>query len=133
NMVPPNEWTTMGKIVRTFSPVFKPRTSINPPATAPAQAPTKERGEYLARYVANCVGCHTPRNQMTFAATGPEFSGGMEMEPVSGPGVDPNVWFRTPNLTPAPRSALLDFPGREFFVARFQRGGREYPGSVMAW
>ena len=127
NAVPANEWTTLGKAVRTFSPVFKPRASINPPATAPEQAPTKERGEYLARYVANCVGCHTPRDQMTFAATGPEFAGGMEFRD------DPNVWFRTPNLTPAPGSGLTDFPGREFFVARFQRGGREHATSPMAW
>ena len=49
------------------------------------------------------------------------------------PGVDQAVWFRTPNLTSAKGSALNDFPGREFFVARFQRGGREYPGSAMAW
>jgi mono/diheme cytochrome c family protein len=133
NAVPQNEWTTMGKVVRTFSPVFKPRAEINPPETAPAQAVTRERGEYLARYVTNCVGCHTPRNEMTFAATGPDFSGGMEFEPMPVPGADPAVWFKSPNLTPAGRSALKDFPGREFFVARFERGGREHPASVMPW
>lgn len=133
NPVPENEWTVMGKAVRSFSPVFKPRTTINPPAAAPAQAVTKARGEYLARYVTNCAECHTPRDQMTFAATGPEFSGGMEMEPMPFPGADLSTWFRTPNLTPKKGSGLLKFPDRETFIARFQRGGRQHAGSVMPW
>jgi len=133
NAVPPNQWTMMGKVVKSLSSVFRPRTSINPPATAPAQTVTKERGEYLARYVSNCVGCHTPRDQTTFAATGPEFSGGMEMEPFPATGADLKVWFKTPNLTPMKGSGLLKFPDRETFIARFQRGGRHHTGSVMPW
>src|SRR5262249_27970743 len=74
NPVPANEWTLLGKIVRSVSPVFKPRPSIHPPAVAPAPGPTRERGEYIARYLSNCVGCHTPRDQMSFAAVGPDFS-----------------------------------------------------------
>jgi len=128
-----NEWTLIGKVVKSFSSVFKPRTTIDPPAAAPAQAVTRERGEYLARYVSNCVGCHTPRDQTTFAATGPEFSGGMEMEPIPLTGADPKLWFKTPNLTPMHGSGLLKFPDRETFVARFQRGGRQHLGSVMPW
>lgn len=133
NPVPANEWTTMGKVVKSISPVFKPRSHIDPPATAPASKPTKERGEYLARYVSNCVGCHTPRNQTTFAATGPDFSGGFELEPIAAPGADPNVWYRTPNITPKEGSALMKFPDRATWVARFQRGGRQFAGSVMPW
>src|SRR5215471_16597494 len=128
-----NEWTLIGKVVKSFSSVFKPRTTIDPPAAAPAQAVTRERGEYLARYVSNCGGCHTPRDQTTFAATGPEFSGGMEMEPIPLTGADPKLWFKTPNLTPMHGSGLLKFPDRETFVARFQRGGRQHLGSVMPW
>jgi mono/diheme cytochrome c family protein len=133
NPIPDNEWTLMGKAVRTFSSTFKPRTAIHPPAVAPAQAPTKERGEYIARYVSNCVGCHTPRDPNTFSATGPEFSGGWEMEPLPLPGADPATWYRTPNLTPAKGSGLMKFPDRETFIARFQRGGRQQAGSVMPW
>lgn len=133
NAVPPNQWTMMGKVVRSVSPVFKPRTAIDPPAVAPAQQATKARGEYLSRYVSNCVGCHTPRDQNTFAATGPEFSGGFELEPIEGPGIDRNVWYRTPNLTPKDGSALMKFPDRETFIARFQKGGRQFAGSVMPW
>jgi hypothetical protein len=36
-------------------------------------------------------------------------------------------------LTPAPGSSLLKFSDRETFIARFQRGGRQYPGSAMPW
>jgi mono/diheme cytochrome c family protein len=133
NPVPDDEWTTLGKVVKSVSPVFKPRGSINPPAVAPAQQPTRGRGEYLARYVSNCVGCHTPRDPNTFAATGPEFSGGFELEPMEAPGVNPKVWYRSPNLTPTEGSALMKFPDRETFIARFQRGGRQYAGSVMPW
>lgn len=133
NAVPANEWTLMGKAVRSFVGIMKPRSSIHPPPVAPPQAITKERGEYLARYVANCSGCHTPRDPKTFAATGPEFSGGFEMDPLPAPGADPNFWFRTPNITPKAGSALMNFPDRDTFIARFQKGGRMYEGSPMPW
>ncbi len=133
NPVPENRWSVMGKVIKSFSPTFKPRSTIDPPAIAPAEAATTERGEYLARYVTNCVGCHTPRDQMTFAATGPEYSGGMEMEPIPLPGVDMATWFLTPNITPMKGSGLMKFPDRETFIARFQRGGRQHAGSVMPW
>jgi hypothetical protein len=48
-----NEWTMMGKVIRSYSAVMKPRSEINPPRTAPPQAATKQRGEYIARYVSN--------------------------------------------------------------------------------
>jgi len=133
NAVPENEWTTMGKVVKSFVDITKPRRSVNPRPTAPPQAVTKERGEYLARYVADCVGCHTLRDPNTFVATGADFSGGFEMEPALLPGADPTIWFRTPNITPKPGSALMKFPDRETFVARFQNGGRHYAGSPMPW
>jgi len=133
NAVPANEWTVMGKVIKSFVSVAKPRTSINPPQTAPPQEMTKERGEYLARYVGNCVGCHTPRDPNTFVATGPDFSGGFEMEPLPLPGADPTLWFRTPNVTPKTDSALMKFPDRETFIARFQKGGRQHDGSPMPW
>jgi mono/diheme cytochrome c family protein len=133
NPVPENEWTPLGKVVRTFSPVFKPRTEIQAPKEAPPEAPTKERGEYLARYVANCVGCHTPRDPKSFDVTGPDFAGGFEMEPMPRPGADPALYFRTPNLTPTDGSALKKFPDRDSFVARFRLGGRQHAGSPMPW
>jgi mono/diheme cytochrome c family protein len=132
-IVPDNEFTLVGKIVKSLSPVFKPRTVVHPPAQAPAEAPTRKRGEYIARSVANCGGCHTKHDPLTFANVGPEFAGGTEMAPELRPGADPNIWFRTPNLTPSRDSALSKFPDRETFIARFQRGGFHYEGSPMPW
>src|SRR5262249_34740661 len=120
HVVPKNEFTLIGKVIKSFAPAFKPRDSINPPAVAPAKAPTKERGEYLARYVGNCIGCHTNLDDMTFAPVGPEFAGGEVMSPANLPGADKETWFVTPNLTPSKGSALLKFPDRATFVARFK-------------
>ena len=86
--VPANEFTLIGKIVKSFAPAFKPRDQINPPAVAPPAEPTRERGEYLARYVGNCVGCHTNSDDMTFSPVGPELAGGEVMEPMDLPGSD---------------------------------------------
>jgi mono/diheme cytochrome c family protein len=130
--VPENEWSIAGKVVKSFAPVFQPRTDVHP-APEPPQGPTAARGAYLARSVANCAACHTERNPVSFAAVRPEFSGGSEMEPAERAGVDRQVWFRTPNLTPAVGSALSKFPDRDTFIARFQRGGRQHPGSPMPW
>ena len=131
--VPENQWTLIGKVIKSFAGTFKPRSEIHPPAAAPAEAPTAERGEYLARYVANCTGCHSPRDEMTFALNGPEFSGGNPMEPAQLTGADPAVWFTPPNITRQPVSGLSKFPDRATFVARFLRGGRHHPGSPMPW
>ena len=133
NAVPADEWTLIGKVIKSFMGSMKPRRSISPAPTAPTQAATKERGEYLARSVNNCVGCHTPRNPNTFAATGPRFSGGFRMEAMAFPDADRSIGFRTPNITPKAGSALMKFPDRETFIARFQRGGRHYAGSPMPW
>ena len=135
NQVPENEWTLMGKIIRSISSSFKPRDveAVRPPKAAPEVKPTKERGEYLARYVGNCVGCHTPLDDTTFEPSGPDFSGGEEFEPMPLPGVDMQTWFRTPNITPQNGSALMKFPDRATFVARFKVGGRQQPGTPMPW
>src|SRR5262245_41613557 len=113
-----NEWTMIGKAIRTFVPTFKPREGVKAPKLSPPQQPTIERGTYIARGVGNCVNCHSPLDQLTFAPNGPEFSGGVAMEPAIRDGVDKSLWFQPPNLTPLKGSALLRFPDRETFVAR---------------
>ena len=134
--VPEANWTFMGKAVRTFSPTFKPIENPEAPAVAPPMAPTVERGEYLARYVTNCVGCHTKRDMMTYEAIGPEFAGGMEFEPWvelhKYMNTDTALWLRTPNITPAPNSALSKFKTVEEFIFRF-RQGRTIAVSPMDW
>jgi cytochrome c553 len=136
NEVPANEWTFLGKAVKSMSSSFKPVENPGAPKTAPAMAPTIERGEYLARYVSNCVGCHTERDIMTYEAIGPEFAGGMEFEPWPALHkylkVDTTLWVRTPNITPEPNSALSKFKTREDFIKRF-RQGRIIPYSPMDW
>ncbi len=136
NAVPENEWTFMGKMVRAMAPTFKPIENPTAPATAPPMAPTKERGEYLARFVCNCVGCHTPRDLMTYQPTGAEFSGGMEFEPWKElheyMKVDTRMWLRTPNITPDPGGVLAKFKTPQEFIDRFRKG-RQIMISPMDW
>ena len=136
NDVGPAEWTFMGKAIRTMAPLFEPIYEPTPPSKAPPMEASLERGEYLARYVANCVGCHTPRNPETFDPIGPEFSGGMDMEPLPELhielGVDPDLWTRSVNLTPHPNSALSRFKTAEEWIDRF-RQKRVIMHSPMDW
>ncbi|MCF1753214.1 c-type cytochrome [Mariniradius sediminis] len=136
NEVGANEWTFMGKAVRVFASSFHPIENPKPYPKAPPMEATIERGEYLARYVANCVGCHTNRDLMTFEAIGPEYAGGMEFEPwpefALAVGGDPEAWMRTPNITPHPNSALSKFKTVDEWKERF-RQGRLINISQMHW
>jgi len=135
NAVSNGQYTLIGKVIKSFAPTFLPRTDadIHPPKTSPPSQATKHRGEYIVRSLGNCSVCHSPLDQLTFAVNGPEFSGGLPVEPRALPNVDHTVWFAPPNLTPLAGSALMRFPDRETFVARFQKGGRKYPASPMPW
>ena len=135
NVVSNAEWTLVGKVIKSLAPTFKPRTDaeIHPPKVSPPQQITRERGEYIVRSLGNCSGCQSPLDQLTFVVNGPEFSGGMPIEPRGIPNVDHTLWFQPPNLTPRAGSALNRFPDRETFVARFQKGGRKYPAWPMPW
>lgn len=136
NDVRQNEWTFMGKAVRMIASSFKPIENPKPYPKAPPMEATIERGEYLSRYVANCVGCHTNRDPMTFEAIGPEYAGGMEFEPFPElhimVGEDPELWLRTPNITPSPNSALSKFKNVEEWKERFRKG-RQIKISPMHW
>lgn len=136
NEVPTNNWTFMGKAVRMIASSFQPIENPKPYPKAPPMEATIERGEYLSRYVANCVGCHTNRDPMTFEAIGPEYGGGMEFEPYPELhlmlGEDPELWLRTPNITPSPNSALSKFKNVEEWKERFRKG-RQIKISPMHW
>ncbi len=133
HVVPDDEWTLLGKVMRTFVAAAKPNLDVNPPRTSPPSQPTVTRGEYLARSVANCGGCHTAFNEMTGVPAAPAFSGGNLMEPTPQTTIDRSIRFRPPNITPHDGSALMKFPDRATFVARFKAGGRHYEGSPMPW
>lgn len=123
--IPEVELSLVGKVLMTF--MIKPLQG-DPPATAPAEAATIERGEYLAANVANCVGCHTQRSMADGSYTGPRLAGGMVMT-VDG---DPTRGFITPNLTPEPTTGRIANWTEEQFLARF-RAGRQYEESHMPW
>jgi len=136
NKVSAPSYSFLGKAIRALTPVMDPVYQPQPQSKAPPMEATIERGEYISRYVANCVGCHTPRDPATFEAIGPEYSGGMEMEPLpelhKKLGVSTELWTRSPNITPAPGSALSKFATIEAWKTRF-RQGRQVPISPMHW
>lgn len=132
--VPENEWTVVGKVIKSFVAAARPRLDVAPPKTAPASAPSVERGRYLALSVANCAGCHSPIDELTGQLQGQRFTGSASaIEPVPFEGVDLDRWFMPPNITPRRGSALRRFPDRATFVARFKFGGRKHEGSPMPW
>lgn len=130
--VPASKYTLMGKAVRTFAPAFKPVTGHEWPKTAPPMEATKERGEYLARYVANCHACHTNHDPATMQFIGPDFAGGATFEPVPAMGDDPDTAVRSPNLTPHPTGILDNYGSVEAWKQRF-RAGRAVKQSPMHW
>lgn len=126
NPVPPSSYNMLGKGVMAM--LVKPTMpNGTPPVQSPAEAATVERGAYVASAVANCAGCHSPRNMADGSYTGPRFSGGV-ME-VDG---DPDQIFGVPNLTPHPRTGHIVNWSEDMFVARF-RAGPQYEGSHMPW
>ena len=132
--MPLDDWTLIGKVIRSVSSTFKPRQNVNPPrAPHRKSSPRVRRGEYLARYVSDCVNCHTQLDSTTFEPIGPEFAGGWEMEPAPLPGVDMAVWFRTPNITPIKGGGLTKFPDRATWIARFKAGRPPASWSPMPW
>jgi mono/diheme cytochrome c family protein len=131
NEVPAPEWTLMGKAVSALlrPAAIQPVLGHSPPADAPPQQPTAERGRYLAHDVANCMACHSPLDPATGALTGPEFSGSAAGEASM---VDPSVTLRAPNLTPHPTGVLTRFADEDAWIGRF-RVGRVVRESIMPW
>lgn len=126
NVVPDHDLNLVGKAVMAF--VIKPiGPSATPPAESPRAGPTLERGAYLVDALANCAGCHTQRNMVTGAFTGPRLAGGVPMETSA-----------TPSIAVTPPNITADSTGRaalwteDEFLARF-RAGERIPGSPMPW
>lgn len=125
NEVPPAEVSLLGKVLMTF--LIKP-VDGDPPATTPIEEPTVERGEYVARNVANCNGCHSERSMTDGSYIGPMFAGGMLMT-LDG---DDSRGFVTPNLTPDPATGRITSWTEDQFVGRF-RAGPQFSESHMPW
>ncbi|HEY6899655.1 MAG TPA: cytochrome c [Puia sp.] len=117
NPIPSNELNTMGYIVNAF--LVKP---VGPDGTPPASVKpdtTAAYGKYLALSVAECNGCHTPRD-MSGAYIGEPFAGGGEIE-----------GYIAPNLTPDSSGRIARWTQQDF-INRFRKG-KLIPGSPMPW
>lgn len=127
NRVPDRDLTLLGKAVMAF--VIKPiGPSANPPVESPPPGPTVERGAYLVTAVSSCAGCHTQRNMVTGAYTGPRLAGGFEMEA----GDKAHTKLVPPDITSNPGTGRVAMWTEDEFVARF-RAGERIPGSPMPW
>lgn len=126
--VPRTQLTFLGKALMSAGMITPSGTKGTPPKSVPIDS-TAAYGEYLAKYVANCVGCHTNRNMMTGEFTGVPFAGGLVFEP------DPfseGRSFVTPNLTPDPNTGIMASWSEATFITRFH-GGRIHKGTPMPW
>lgn len=99
-----------------------------PKYVAAAEQPSVERGEYLARGPAFCVGCHTPL-EFPAMTLGTPFSGSADPEPDKD---DPTMVYRSPNLTPDPETGHITKWDEETFVKRLAKG-RNLKTSKMPW
>jgi mono/diheme cytochrome c family protein len=126
NYIEPTEYTFLGKAVLAFGLIKPIGPDQEPPKKVDVEV-SEVYGKYLANSVANCVGCHSPRDLMTGDFTGPILSGGLEFEEV------PGARFITPNLTPDPETGFITAWTEEAFVERFKSGGRIYEHSPMPW
>ena len=125
HFVKPTEYSFMGKAVLALG-LIKPEGPAGTPPKSIKIEPSEVYGKYLANSVANCVGCHSPRDLMSGEFIGPKFSGGLEFEEV------PGALFVTPNLTPDPETGIIANWSEEAFVERF-KAGRVYEHSPMPW
>jgi len=125
--VPNHEFNALGKVIRA-TVLSKP---VGPASTPLAHSPrgaSVETGRYLVESVALCWACHTERNQMTGALTGPRFGGTTGFTETD----DPKHSWSPPNITSDPETGRLGKMTEDQFVARF-RQGRVLPGSPMPW
>jgi len=116
NRVPAHDFNLLGKAVRAF--LIKPVGPSGPVLASIKRDTTAEYGKYLANSVANCRGCHTNRDLMTGAFTGPEFAGGLKFDTKTDSGT---YSLTTPNLTPHSTGRISGWTQNQF-IARFRMG-----------
>jgi mono/diheme cytochrome c family protein len=124
NNVPDNHFNFLGKAVRAF--LMKPVGPDGEVAKTVKPDTTAEYGKYLTYYITNCHGCHTNRNLMTGAFTGPDFAGGLKFEERDG------SYTVTPNLTPDKETGRITSWSEEQFINRF-RQKKLIAISAMPW
>jgi mono/diheme cytochrome c family protein len=122
--VPEHTTTALGKVIKAF--LLKPEGPKGDVPKTVKRDTSAAYGEYLAKSVANCYGCHTNRD-MKGAFIGEPFAGGMTM----GSSANPDEYFITPNLTPDSTGRLFGWT-QQHFIQRFRKG-RLLPGTHMPW
>ena len=128
--IPPHDVGTGGKLFAMMvTPDFRKQFQELLAYAPAAEAPSIERGKYLATGPAACFGCHSPFNMMTMKLDGPLFSGSTEAEPDHK---DETMVYRMPNLTPDPDTGHIAKWDEEQFVGRM-RAGRLRPTSKMPY
>lgn len=125
--IPPVSLTLLGNVVQAF--LIKPVGPSGPVLTSIKRDSTIAYGEYLTNSVANCAGCHSPRNMMTGALTGEKFSGGLAFKSPHDPD---KITYYTPNLTPDKQTGRITNWTQDQFVKRF-RMGKLIQYSEMPW
>jgi mono/diheme cytochrome c family protein len=123
--VPARELSVLGKVVVAL--LLEPEGPSREVRKSIVEGATAEYGEYLAKDVANCIGCHTDRDLKTGEFIGEPFAGGLEFpaEGVEG------VTLVTPNLTPHPSGFMAGWTEQQF-VDRI-RAGTNVVGTPMPW
>lgn len=123
--IEPTEYTFLGKAILSFG-LIEPQGPDGVPMKSIQKDSTAIYGKYLVNSVANCVGCHSPRDLNTGEFTGPKLSGGLEF-------IEPNGYtYVTPNLTPDHETGVIAKWTEEAFIQRF-RAGRIVEGTPMPW
>jgi len=126
NVVPMHTYSLLGKVVRA-TVLSKPVGPRETPPVATPHGATVENGRYLVESVALCGACHTQRNMMTGAFTGPHLGGATGFEKDS----TGHSWS-PPNITADPTTGRAGMMNEDGFVARF-RAGRIFAHSPMPW
>ncbi len=127
NPIPENKRNIIGNVIQAF--LIKPVGPKGNVVKSIRRDSTIAYGEYLTNSVANCVGCHTPRDMMTGAFIGPDFSGGMGFKHP----LDPDkITYFSPNLTPDKSTGRIANWTQDQFVKRFKKG-KLLQYSEMPW
>ncbi len=118
----------LGKMVLAFDGI-KPGNPDKPVLNSITPDTTAEYGEYLARSVANCRGCHTERDLKTGEFIGIDYAGGA----VFGPDNLTKDWiFIAPNITPDKETGIMANWDEATFISRM-KAGRVHKSSPMPW
>ena len=128
NKLQRTELSFLGKALSALGAIVPEGPKTTPPASVSIDS-TAEYGKYLARSVANCVGCHTERDLKTGEFIGEDFAGGLRLPP------DPlskGKSFITPNITPDNETGKMVSWNESVFITRF-KAGRVIDGSPMPW